>query len=132
LAAVVADEVVGAADDGAEAAADTTAGEEGGTAHPAGAAPAPAHPDVGEDTSLDWVEVASGARLRTLRLPHPAIALGHRSLERVGVGQLSFPGAPHIPREADGHRRLVKSIGSTNWVAILRGDLRFEQVLPDP
>jgi hypothetical protein len=66
-----------------------------------------------------------GVRLGALRLPHPATTISHRSLERVDVGLLSFPGTPHVPREADGDRRLVKSIRSTNWETFLLGDLRF-------
>ena len=72
---MVADEVVGAADDGAEAAADTAAREEGGTAHPAGAAPAPAHPDVGEDISPDWVDAAFGGAVEDAQAATPMKAL---------------------------------------------------------
>lgn len=63
---------------------------------------------------IGW-ERPLGARLRTLRLPHPATSLSHRTLERIGVGRLPFSSTPDILPKANGHRRLAQLIRSTNW-----------------
>lgn len=70
---MVADEVVGASStDGAATAVDTAAGEARDTRHLAGAAPDPSLLDVGEDTSPDWLEAASGGAVEDVQAATPS------------------------------------------------------------
>ena len=69
--AAVADEVMGAADDGGGGSSWYYHRGGGGAGHPTSAAPTPAHPNVGEDISTDWVDAAFGGTVEDSQAATP-------------------------------------------------------------